>query len=88
MTSPLEINPANRLPPELLEMVFQYLRGLTELVGPLYNLPLPVFNSYEPVRSAVPVCRKWYVVASEKASPWTEVVCSRERDGCISSIRG
>ena len=69
-------------------MVFQYLRGPPKFVGPLYDLPLPVFNSYESVRSAVLFCRKWYIVVSEKASLRTEADHSRGRDVCISSTCG
>ena len=62
-------------------MVFNHLRAPTKVVDPNVSLGKPVFDLYKPLIHAMIVCHKWYVVASEKASLWTEVDYSRGTAG-------
>ncbi|PIL22955.1 hypothetical protein GSI_15652 [Ganoderma sinense ZZ0214-1] len=65
--------PVNRLPPELLGMVFERLREPARVFNPEVVLRTPLFDPFEPLVSAMMVCNKWYIVALERASLWTEV---------------
>ena len=71
----------NWLHPELLGMVFEHLRSPIEPMDPEELFGQPVFDPYKPLLSAMMVCHKWYIVAVEKASLWTDVDYSRGRTG-------
>ncbi|KAM5538598.1 hypothetical protein V8D89_007627 [Ganoderma adspersum] len=73
--------PVNRLHPELLGMVFEYLRQGTRVVDPDESLDQIVFDPYKSLIYAMTVCHKWYIVALEKASLWTDVDYSRGTAG-------
>ena len=73
--------PVNRLHPELLGMVFEYLRQGTRAVDPDESLDQIVFDPYKPLIHAMTVCHKWYIVALEQASLWTDVDYARGTAG-------
>ncbi|KAI1794769.1 hypothetical protein LXA43DRAFT_994187 [Ganoderma leucocontextum] len=62
-------------------MVFELLRAPTKVMDPSDLLRRSVFDTYKPLIHAMMVCHKWYVVASEKASLWTDVDYSYGRAG-------
>ena len=65
--------PVNRLYPELIGMVFEHLREPTKLVDPNESLDQSVFAPYKPLIHVMTVCHRWHVIATEKASLWTDV---------------
>ena len=64
--------PINRLPPELLRMIFGHLRNLPSTRRFVYPDSVR-FSSYGPLISAVLVCHKWFTIASQAASLWTDI---------------
>ena len=64
-------------------MVFEYLREPTNLkvLDTDESFDQSVFAFYKPLTHAMTVCHKWYVVATEKASLWTDVDYSRGPTG-------
>ncbi|KAM5536362.1 hypothetical protein V8D89_009960 [Ganoderma adspersum] len=71
--------PVNQLPPELLRMVFAHLRPPPSPRRTAYLTPPIEFASYEPLVSAMLVCHKWYAIASDAASLWTDIDFQRQR---------
>ena len=64
--------PINRLPPELLRMIFGHLRKppSTRRTRHLYGVR---FSPYTPLISVMLVCHKWCTIASHAASLWTDI---------------
>ena len=67
----------NRLPPELLRMVFDCLRR-SPSVRSSRKLSASRFASYRPLVSAMLVCHKWHEIGSQAASLWTEIDFNRQ----------
>ena len=66
--------PVNRLPPELLRMVFSRLRPPPSLRRASEDpVPLIALPSYKPLVTAMLVCHKWCAIASDAASLWTDI---------------
>ncbi|KAM5538599.1 hypothetical protein V8D89_007628 [Ganoderma adspersum] len=61
-------------------MVFEHLRRSNQQVDP-ESLEHTPFDSYEPLIHTMMVCHKWYAVALEEASLWTDVDYSHGRAG-------
>ena len=71
--------PVNLLPPELLRTVFSHPRPppFPRYVGHLASFN--EFASYNPLVTAMLVCRKWCAIASHNASLWTDIDFQRQR---------
>ncbi|TBU52027.1 hypothetical protein BD310DRAFT_1043275 [Dichomitus squalens] len=75
--------PISRLPPELLRMIFGYLRDPPS-PHRWRNSTRTRFASYKPLIAAMLVCYKWHSIASQTASLWTDIDVVRQ--GCFASV--
>ncbi len=64
-------------------MVFEHLRAPPKFVDPHASFEDSAFDPYKPLIYSMAVCHKWYVVALEKASLWTDVGYSHHRPSLV-----
>ena len=65
--------PINRLHPEILAMVFSFLRRPALPPDTLVTAERPIFWSYRPLLDAMLVCNRWYMIVCQQPSLWTKV---------------
>ncbi|RPD56284.1 hypothetical protein L226DRAFT_538423 [Lentinus tigrinus ALCF2SS1-7] len=64
--------PINRLHPELLGMIFQYVREPSKPVKPA-KPDRDRFDSYEPLLALMMVCQKWRTLVTQDPTLWNEI---------------